>query len=315
MAFDLMYVAGENRNRVAVVMEYVAGTGGAAHPVLIVPFRATLHRLAKPRASYTILYAEPRLDLGGTSAEGRCDVRAENVRLHDSETTFNAYFPLGVAQLEHIEAFRAGGDLKARCELRFIIALSIDLNVDGAGDVQPFVMGHETTSLSLEFTIPHSTWVNNVLTRFGFGRMQLLEVPVPLAHAPEVFAGAIEELKQARSYYVQADYESVMSHCRKSLESVLNVLTPDLSGLENPGFSRKLARAIEQHLGQQLSESKRASLHDVATAVWNLTSISTHHVGGIEYFDRADAEATMLHCSTLLAYIGRAIGRKEASEK
>ncbi|HTW91338.1 MAG TPA: hypothetical protein VMH22_06475 [bacterium] len=283
--------------------------------MLSIPFKTALRPLGKTGASYTILSADGSLYIGAAAVEGHCDLRVTNVRAHDYETEFSAHFPLDRLELEQIEKVRAGGDVKARCDLRFTVALSHDLDIGKPEGPQPFVTSYESAFVQLEFTIPHSTWTNRVLAGFGHGRIQLLEVPVPAKHAPEVFAGAVAELAQARAYYLDADYEKVMSHCRKSLESILIVLKPDLSGLDKPGFGQKLARTLEQHLSQQLSESKRASMHGTATAIWNLTSISTHHLGGPEYFDRADAEATMLHCSALLAHVGHAIRRKEDSEK
>lgn len=315
MPFDFLQIAGEAKNRVAVALEHVTGMGGPASPKLLVPFKTSLHPLGKAGASYTVLSADGTLYIGTAVAEGHCDIRVVNVRTYDYEAVFNAHFPLDRMQLEQIEKVRAGGDVKARCDLRFTVALSQDLEVGKPEGPQPFVTGHETAIVQLEFTIPHSTWTSKVLAGLGYGRIQLLEVPVPANHAPEVFAGAVSELRQAHDYYLDADYEKVMSHCRKSLEAILDVLKPELTGLDKPGFGTKMMKALEQHLAAQLSESKRASLHKTATAMWDLTSISTHHLGGPEYFDRADAEATMLHCSALLAHIGRAIERKEDTEK
>jgi len=315
MPLDILRIAGESTSKVEVALEYATGMGGPAQPVLIIPYRATLKPINKTGASYTLLPGEACLYIGSVGVDGRCDMRVETVRTYDNETSFNARFPVDPILLEHIERVRAGGDLKVRCDLRFVVALSLDPDAGKPGGPRSYVTGFDTAAAQLEFTIPHSVWVNKVLAGIGYGRMQLLEVPVPTKHAPEVFAGAVSELRQAHDYYLDADYEKVMSHCRKSLEAILDVLKPDLTGLDKPGFGTKMAKALEQHLGPQLSESKRTSLHKTATATWDLTSLSTHHLGGTEYFDRADAEATMLHCSALLAHIGRAIERKETGEK
>ena len=61
---DILRIAGEDTNKVEVVLEYVTGMGGPAHPVLVIPYKMTLKPINKTGASYTLLSGEASLYIG-----------------------------------------------------------------------------------------------------------------------------------------------------------------------------------------------------------------------------------------------------------
>jgi hypothetical protein len=104
------------------------------------------------------------------------------------------------------------------------------------------------------FTIPKSHWVEKLLPNLGYGRIELIEVRIPYGSQGGGLPKAVQEIRQARAYLVNGDCEKAVTHCRNTLETIL-----DSRQLQIPAtskFSLKVDTFIEQHLSAKLGGSQ-----------------------------------------------------------
>jgi len=85
-------------------------------------------------------------------------------------------------------------------------------------------MRFETTMISspLSFAIPKSQWVEQLLPQLGYGSLQLIEVKISSGVMAAGIPKAVEEIRQARAYLLDGDWEKTVAHCRNVLETILD---------------------------------------------------------------------------------------------
>lgn len=127
------------------------------------------------------------------------------------KTQFRLEIPLDLFTVARIEQMR-DGDLRAALNFRsmFAIHLSNALGVEKfeAARVEPLV-----------FTIPKSHWVDKLLPQLGYGKIELIEVRIPDGIRGQGLPEAVKEIRQARSYLLDGDWEKAVGHCRNTLRS------------------------------------------------------------------------------------------------
>ena len=167
-----------------------------------------------------------------------------------------------------------------------------------------------TGNFAITFSIPQSYWINEILPRLGYGKIKLIEVPIPEKIVPRIFKKALEEIQQSQRYFLEGDYDKVVAHCRNAVQLIPEALPIDLSSAERPTFNDKVKIFLKEHLSLFLSDTKRESLEKMIKATWNLSSIP-HHPSPPGYFNRADGEAILQITTILLAYVGKLLKEKE----
>ena len=107
--------------------------------------------------------------------------------------------------LGQIEKLREGKDLTFRVEGSFI----------GENRQQP--QSWTSAGFSLDFRMPKSDWVENVLHRLKYRDVMLLEIPRFLEPQFEDVATYIND---AWRQYSRGEYDKVLTECRKALETL-----------------------------------------------------------------------------------------------
>jgi len=314
-------IQGYRLGSIRVESQKVRGEGGPLYPRLVIPFSLSFKPMKVTKdeqeqeieyvQNYTVLYFWGSLSISSVKPEIKiADFQSEPL-LHFSEewdSDYTIYIPLDLPRIEYLEEIRKG-DIGVQIRSRALIAKHPLVPV-GQRERDKRIQELLTIHFDLPVEIPQSHWVDKVLPGLGYGKVKLIEVPIPEKIVPEIFQKALRELEEARRYFVEGEHDKVVAHCRGAVEQIPNTLTVDLSDIEKPSFNDKVEGFLKQHLSTVLADSKRNSLRTMIKATWTLSSIP-HHPSPPGYFDRADAEAVMLLTTALLAYVGKLLKRRE----
>ena len=213
---------------------------------------------------------------------------------HSPETQHQLEIPLDLMTIERIEQSREG-DLRVALNLRAFFAV----HISGGIGVQKF----ETTRIEpLKFMIPKSQWVERLLPQLGYGRLELIEVRISNGTRAEGLPKAVQEIRQARAYLVNGDWEKVVAHCRKTLEAILDSRQLQLTPASK--FGMRVDTFVNDHLGSKLGEKQTKLLADEMKLLWEVCSEAAHP-NSPDYFKRADADFIVRNTTAILEYVSR----------
>jgi hypothetical protein len=210
---------------------------------------------------------------------------------HSPETQFRLAIPLDLFTVDRIEQAR-DGDLRAALNFQAVFAIHLP-NAPGverfeAARIEPMV-----------FTIPKSHWVEKVLPQLGYGRIDLIEVRIPGGSAGSVLSKAVHEIRQARAYLVNGDWDKAVTHCRNTLETILDS-RPIQVAPASP-FRLKVDTFIEQHLSAKLPGKQSKLLAEEMKLLWEICSAAAHP--SAQTFSRADANFIIQNTTDILVYV------------
>lgn len=285
----------------------ITGEGGPDYPRLVIPIKFTLVPDSDNGKTYTLLWLKVNLILNYKKiAESNAEPLAEYSWKTASSRVLRIEIPIDFYRLSRIEEKRIG-DIEFRLDGSALIAEHKEMEneaSDGNRSLEEKIDKFSKGSFQIEFKILQSHWITNVLPGLGYGKIKIIEVPIPEKIIPEIFQSALVELENAQRYFIEGDYDKVVGHCRTAIEFIPNSLPLDLAGLSRPSFNVKIKKFLDQHLSNVLSKTKRRALESIIKEVWALTS-RAHHATPSKSFNRAEAEAVMLITAALLAYIGK----------
>ncbi len=224
------------------------------------------------------------------------------------EGTYRIEIPLDVHRIDQIEETRRG-NIQFQIDFKTLVAKHHLVPAD-TKDFALFIERLSSDSLSINFEIQQSHWIDVILPGFGYGKYKIIEVPIPEKVIPPIFQKALSELQESQKYFVKGDYDAVVAQCRNVIQLLPDTCPVDLTGIQKPVFSDKIEKFIEQHLST-LADSKAQALKTIMKSLWGLCSIP-HHPSPSGYFNRADAEAVLLITTTLLAYVGKLLIKEES---
>ena len=218
--------------------------------------------------------------------------------------------PIDLFRLNRIEEMRRGD-----AQLKFLLRCLLAKHPLVRKPTEPLQMDQSiqrlelTGAFELSLPIPQSHWVANVLPGLGYGKVKMVEIPIPARVVPDTFTKALAELDQAQNYLNQGDSDKAVGHCRKALETIPNSVSLKFEKDAKPSFPDKVDKFLET-LSPSLTDSKKEGLAKMMKALWPLTSIPQHpHPAG--YFNRTDAEAIMMMCTAILSYVGKLLVKTE----
>jgi HEPN domain-containing protein len=304
------------RGAISFDVDKIYGAGGPEYPCLSIPAEFTLipgEREGKIKA-YSLLWLKSSLYVGDKKfGEGVSEAIAEYSWPHLSARQVAIEIPLDLYRIDKIEE-RRRGDIQLRLSGSALIAEHPPITQIGPNerqeykkDVEEFTRGR----FNISFSIPHSLWVDKILPHLGYGKVKLIEVPIPEKIVPDTFQKALKELQEAQRYFVEGDYDKVVAHCRSAVQLIPESLKTDLSGIEKPSFNDKTKKFLDE-FSSFLNDSKREALETIIKATWRLSSVP-HHPSPSGYFNRADAEAIYQVTTTLIAYVGKLLKQREES--
>jgi len=217
---------------------------------------------------------------------------------HSPERQFRLEIPLDLLTIERIEQAREG-NLRAALKLRGFFAIHV---TDGTGKGLG-VHRFETATLEpIVFPIPKSQWVEQLLPQLGYGRLELIEVRISNGIRAEGLPKAVQEVREARAYLANGDWEQVVAHCRSTLEAILDSRPLQLPPVSK--FGMKVNTFINDHLGSKLGEKQTKLLADEMNLLWDVCSKAAHP-NPPDYFKRADAEFIVRNTTAILEYVSR----------
>jgi len=210
---------------------------------------------------------------------------------HSPERQFRLEIPLDLITIDRIEQSREG-DLRAALNLRGFFAV----HISGGTGVQRF----ETTRIEpIAFTIPKSQWIEKLLPQLGYGRLELIEVRISNGIRAEGLPKAVQEVREARAYLANGDWEKAVTHCRHTLEAILDSRPLQLPPVSK--FSVKVNTFIHEHLAS-LGEKQSKLLAEEMNLLWEVCSKAAHP-NPPDYFKRADANFIVRSTTAILEYV------------
>jgi hypothetical protein len=210
------------------------------------------------------------------------------------ETQLRLEVPLDLMTLERIEQAR-DGNLRAALKIDGFIAV----HVPNKSCITRF----ETTTIEqMIFAVPKSHWVEQLLPQLGYGRLELIEVRISTGALPGGIPKAVAEIRQARAYLNDGDWEKAAAHCRNTLETIL-----DSRPLQLPTgskFSMRVDTFIQDHLSSNLGGKQSKLLADEMKLLWEVCSKAAHP-SPADYFKREDAVFIIRNTTAILEYISK----------
>ncbi len=110
----------------------------------------------------------------------------------------------------------------------------------------------------------------------------------------------MQEVREARAYLANGDWEKVVAHCRNTLEAIL-----DSRQLQVPPaskFSTKADTFIGEYLATKLGERQSKLLAEEMKLLWEVCSKAAHP-NSPDYFKRADANFIVRNTTDILEYV------------
>ncbi|MCI0721558.1 MAG: hypothetical protein L0338_21685 [Acidobacteria bacterium] len=203
----------------------------------------------------------------------------------------NLEIPLDQFKLSRMEESRTG-NLQGALKFRMLVALhepngQIGFDIAESGE--------------LGFAIPKSDWVEKILPTLGYGKLELLEIRIPEAVKPRGLPLTVEELKRAKKYLDQGEWDKAVAHCRNAIEAIPR--SRKLAGRPQH-VPDKLEAFVAQHIKEKIGESLAVLLLEHLKSVYRVTNIA-HHPSQAGHFRRADAEFIVRSAMTLAEYVGK----------
>jgi len=291
-----------NTQNVRIDPTDIRGEGKPNYPHLILPVRLSLNpmkRQPNPDQMFVLLSARSTITLIGQQSPfaEAINLIHQKIRYPNAQVVMNASFALDAQRIKSIEEDRKG-NLKIHMTLEFhvIPCETLELQKNGkpvAVDVlSPDV---ETQTTALQFEIPRSHWVDNVLSEMGALSLVSIEIPAVQNLIGPEFSKALVELEHAQKYYYAGDHDKAVAHCRTALEPLKTRLPELKSAIES---------SSEQAWVKEILNSTSDWLDGLYKKTRELTN-KPHHLPSIGHYSRFDAEAIFLVTTAILTYIGR----------
>lgn len=282
----------------------ISGIGGPDFPALIFPMDVNLNPTTR-REEIILIQLSGDLIIWGKKrvspflSDYLLIQSGEDPRGRSSSLVLR--IPVDLWKIERIEGKRCG-DIKIVLDGKWLYVLRTKRAVKNHEHLES---GLYATNFRLEFDIIRSLWVEKILPELGYGKIKILEIPYPEKTLEGKFEKALQEFEQAKKYFHQGDYDKTVGHCRNAVQ-----LVPELRPLSEAaeGFAEKSRQFAKEHLEPLLGGSKSGAYAKILKALWDLAAIP-HHPSPPGYFNRADAEFSLLVTSASLSYVGKLLQR------
>lgn len=202
--------------------------------------------------------------------------------------------PLDIRTTTKIEESRSG-DLQCALQIRPLLAIhGTDLNSGGA---QIFTVARMDNFV---FNIPRSQWVD-LLQRLGFQGLEILEVRYGGNVTAFQIPKAVEEIKHAKKYLIENDWDKAVTHCRRTIETILDS-RPSALPIQTQ-FRVKVETFIGDHL-KGLNDRQAKLLSDQMRMIWEVSS-QVAHANSVPPCKRSDAEFVIRVTEALVEYFSK----------
>lgn len=213
---------------------------------------------------------------------------------HYDATSHVAFeIPMDLLTIHRIEAERNGANLRIGLKLRFLLALH------GTTGVASFQAGGVN---DLIFVIPRSQWVEELLPGLKYGGLEILEVRYGSGIASETLRNSVAEIKQAKKYLGEGQWDKAALHCRMAIEGILTSQSKSAS-LPTERFEQRVNNFIADNISG-IDDAEARMLFKQMELIWQVTSPAAHGTPA-HVFKRADAEFVIRATMAIVEYFGR----------
>jgi hypothetical protein len=212
---------------------------------------------------------------------------------HDTTDQVMFEIPMDLPTIHRIETGRNGGNTRIGLKLRLLFALH------GTNGVERF---HGGSVSDLNFTIPRSQWVEELLPGLGYGGLEILEIRYGSGVAAEGLRDSVAEIKEAKKYLAEGQWDKAALHCRMAVEGILTSQSTTAS-LPANRFDQRVNSFITDNL-PGIDDAEARVLSEQMNLIWKVTSPAAH--GNPQHiFKRADAEFVLRMTMAIVEYFGR----------
>ncbi len=286
----------------------IGAQGGPAFPQLLMPLSVVLHPVEPklvmgdyfptpddPIQHYSLLQLSGSLVVNsipiGTFQTTPITLNSRN----NQSGTVLILVPLDLFRIQYIEE-RRSGDVSLRLDITPWIAKHYRVaRKEPLSGYEQF----ETNFHQLSVQVPQSHWIQNILPGLGYGRIHLIEVPIPATAIGEGLTKTVTELQHAQDAFTNGDYNKSLLFCRNAIE-LLSTIRPYVGEVKRPTFADKIDFLLEVLPGTPTGV-RRENLARLLKDLWGFTSMSPHP--SKLQFTRDDAQMTMLIVTAILSYM------------
>lgn len=224
----------------------------------------------------------------------RDDVNVYADGSYNLETQFRLEIPLDQMTIERIERSR-DGNLRAALKFDGFFAV----HSPNGGCIERF---ERTRIETMSFIIPKSQWVEQLLPQLGYGTFELIEVRMSNGVRAEGLPKAVEEIREARKYILDGDWDKAVGHCRNTLETILN--SRQLQVPATSPFRMKVDEFVRDHLGSRLGGKQSKLLAEEMKLLWEVCSQAAHPTEA-DSFHRDDANFILRNTIAIVELVSR----------
>ncbi|HMC30603.1 MAG TPA: hypothetical protein VKL99_07185, partial [Candidatus Angelobacter sp.] len=149
---------------------------------------------------------------------------------------------------------------------------------------------------------PRSQWIDELLPNLRYGGLEILEVRYGSGVAAEGLRNSVAEIKEAKKFLAEGQWDQTALHCRKAIEGILTSKSAS-SSLPTNRFEQRINTFITDNLSS-VDDAEAKLLAGQMNLIWQATSPSAH--GTPQHpFKRPDAEFVLRMTMAIVEYFGR----------
>ena len=186
------------------------------------------------------------------------------------------------------------GDVKFTINTSIKVAAYRDITFQN-GSIHTHVSDFATGDGYINFEIPQSDWIKNMLPQLGHDSFRLIELPGTSQVIPTEYASSLKELEAAKKYFLNGDFDKTVGHCRSAIEP----FKPKKDQIKT-----FIKYKSELSWANDILEATDTWLLRLVRSTSQLTS-KPHHMPSVGHFDRTEAEIIMMATTAIIAYIGK----------
>ncbi len=276
---------------VEVKEQEILASSDALNSYLTIPVHVTF-RLPQPNMAIDFLGCESTLLFGENQMF--CSKLSKNLGytyFDFSEFPIFLKFNLTKDVISQIEKNRQS-DLRFTIKLNFLIVIKNKIETVSKKIIWSSNLVQNLNS-QIDFHIPKSTWIENLLPSLRYNNIRLIEIPKTHKQLKDEYLDIISEFDKAEDYFNKKDYNKCIAHCRHVLDEL------------NRNLNKVKKGEPSESSYTWLSKISKCSFDWINCVCGSTHAISskTHHSGDFKGFTRQEAESIFLVVLGLINFI------------
>jgi hypothetical protein len=269
----------------------VWGDGSPQRPVLRLPLELQVKSIEgkQQTVDYTLLCLIGTLKARGLETLAGFDVGplAEHSDSRAHYRSVNLEVPLELTSVRKYEDVRCGADAFLSLSFQGLVWFPREAKfetVSSQGDLQ--------------LTVPRSTWVDQVLPKWGLSSVKLVEITFPASSVGDSFRAPYARVEEAERLFANGQYKQVLTSLRLSFEGLAIGL----------GFENRVKDCFDS-LFADSHPDKREKAREALTGLYKFLHLGPHEqsaqpdTGGEPVILRRDARFALTMAHAVFEYI------------